>query len=758
VLAPIFRRVISLCRLGALAAALGGCQRTDSADTAATDDLREVTFCRDIAPIVFEKCASCHRPGEAAPFPLLTYDDVRRRAGQIADVTSNRFMPPWLPKEGHGVFLGDRQLTQRQIELFQAWVKAGAPEGNEAELPKTPDFVDGWQLGTPDLVLESAPYTLAEQGSDVFRNFVIRTGITAPRWVQAIELRPDNPRVTHHARLGVDSSNESIRRDAADPAPGYEGMAWGQDPEGQLISWAPGMVANRGSADAAWRLHPNASFVLHTHMQPSGKPETVRFRIGVHFAKDAPREQPVMLRIGSRDIDIPAGAARHVVEDEFTLPIDVDAHFVFPHAHSLCKEVYVTARLPSGDNQPMLSIERFDENWHDTYRYIRPVRLPKGTKLHSRFVYDNSAANVRNRHRPPRRVVYGSNVDDEMADVYLQVTPVFADQRAVLIEDFTRQEMLSQAVGFRKTLESRPGDTWSQEGLAACYFALGKSEDAIRVLDERIKSADGAVFPIVSLAMVRLATGEFSPAEAQFRKALTIDADYPLAWLGLGKALAAQKKVDEAEKSLRKALSLAPGLSDAHMNLAEILAGKGQLDDAARACELAIDVSPDNANLYLKLAEIRARQQRYDDSQRHLVTAQRLAPYTHPPNVLLAVYCFQSGDAARARGLLKESHSELPDHPVPSFFLGQLARREEKLEDARQYLAASASKPIPANWPDSHRRRFLVLLHTERFQLAQQLNDEALARDAVAQWLRADPNDQRARQLDRDLQTNANQK
>src|SRR5262249_33535125 len=150
-----------------------------------------------------------------------------------------------------------------------------------------------------------------------FRNFVLPLDIKKPRWIQSIEIRPMNPRVTHHARLGVDSSNESLRRDAEDEEPGYAGMAWAQDPDGQLVIWAPGMAAPSGSPGVAWRLYPNSCLVLHTHMQPSGKPEIVQFQVGIRYAKDPPERHPAMMRIGTCNIDIPAGATNHVVDDRY---------------------------------------------------------------------------------------------------------------------------------------------------------------------------------------------------------------------------------------------------------------------------------------------------------------------------------------------------------------------------------------------------------------------------------------------------------
>jgi tetratricopeptide (TPR) repeat protein len=739
------RLLVATC--GLLAALLPGCQRPAEPSAAASSSAsREVTFNRDVAPIIFGKCSRCHHPGEAAPFSLLTYEDVRRRATQIVEVTEKRLMPPWLPEPGAHEFAGDRHLSESELQTLKQWAAGGAPRGDDAELQLPPSFVAGWQAGTPDLVLESPAYTLAAHGSDVFRNFVVPIELEAPRWVRSIELRPENPRVTHHARLGVDSTRESDRRDAEDPEPGYAGMAWGQDPEGQLVIWAPGVITIPGTSAEAWRLNPKSCLVLHTHMQPSGKTEAVKFRIGVRFAGEPPTKHPAMLRVGSRDIDIPAGAAHHVVTDQYTLPIDVELHRVFPHAHSLCRELSLVAELPSGKRETLISIKKFDENWHDMYQYRKPVHLPRGTRLVATFAYDNTAANVRNRHNPPQRTAYGSNADDEMADVYLQVTASHADQRAVLMEDYKRYELQSQLVGFRKTLELHADDPWSQEGLAACYVGLGKPAEAVNILQQRLKT-DRAVFPMTSLGMALLFGGDPPRGEEQLREAISVDNQYPLAWLGLGRTLVAQKKLEPAEAAFRRALELVPSLLDARLSLADLLIKSGRLDEAEKLCKTNLSDSPEMANVYLKLAEVSVKRNRYDAALEHFKTAQRLAPYTHPPKVLLAIYCFQNGDQETARKLLREAHAELPDHPVPTLYLGQMASRQQQLETARQYLEAAAQQPLPENWPDSHRQRFLVLLHSERFQLAQKLHDEQLARDAFSQWLLWDPQNPKLLQI-----------
>jgi Tfp pilus assembly protein PilF/mono/diheme cytochrome c family protein len=717
----------------------------------------DVTFNRDVAPILFANCSSCHHPGEAAPFSLLTYEDAKRRSSQIADVTRRRFMPPWLPEKGHGEFAGERRLTDKQVQTLDKWAKAGAPRGDAADLPPAPKFVDGWQLGTPELVLDSPPYTLAADGGDQFRNFVIPIDLKEPKWVETIELRPTNPRATHHARLGVDRSLESVRRDAEDKLPGYEGMAWGQDPDGQLVTWVPGMVAHPGVPGSAWRIYPKTCLVLHAHMQPTGKTEVVQFHVGIHFAKEPPKLKPVMMRVGSRDIDIPAGSGRFVANDVYVLPVDLDVYSVFPHAHSICREAAVRAELPDGTVKPLIWLKNFDEKWHDNYRYVTPVRLPRGTKLRSAFRYDNTDENIMNRHHPPTRVVYGSNVVDEMADVYMQVTTVRPDERTAFMEDLEQYDMRSQITGFNKTLQMYPQDSWSREGLAACNLALGRPAEAIRLLEERLKLGTDPSHALVSLAGACYAIGDFVRAEYFERQVLSKDAAYSDAWLGLGKALDAQKKVQEAEQAYDQAAKLAPALTDAYLSLADNLEKQGRFADAAAACEQAIKLSPDLANSYVKHAGILARQKRYDDALNVLETARQLAPYTHPPKVLLSVFYNQNGETARAKALLQEAHAESPSHPVPELFLAQFAARDKKWDDVRKYLADAASRPIPTNWPESHKKRFMVLLETERFKLAQQLQDEALARSAVNEWIKYDPDNRQLQQIYQSLQSPSGQ-
>ena len=264
-----------------------------------------VTFNKHIAPLIFEYCSPCHRPGEAAPFPLLTYDDARKHAAQIRAVTQRRYMPPWLPEPGYGDFVGERRLTAVQLAFIAEWVKQGAPEGNSADLPPQPRFTEGWQMGAPDLMVQiPEPYRLEASGSDTFRNFVVPVNLKDTKYVRAIELRPGNKRVVHHANIWIDRRQSLRRRDGADGQPGFPGMDVSTearsnsfDPDSHFLFWKPGTVLEPEPDDMSWRLDPGTDLILNLHLQPSGKQETIQPVIGFYFTSQPPRRRPMLLQL-----------------------------------------------------------------------------------------------------------------------------------------------------------------------------------------------------------------------------------------------------------------------------------------------------------------------------------------------------------------------------------------------------------------------------------------------------------------------------
>jgi hypothetical protein len=343
----------------------------------------EVTYCKDVAPILWKHCAGCHRPGEIGPFPLLTYRDAAKRAGDIVTVTQDRLMPPWKAEPGYGEFHDPRRLSDRDLALLDAWAAGGAPEGDPADLPPRPRFSEGWQLGEPDLVLRlPEPFTVRASGPDLYQCFVLPTGLDGDKAVAAVEFRPGNPRVVHHALFFLDRTGKARALDAADPAPGYGHFGGiGFLPSGALGGWAPGAIPRRLPEGMGRPLPKGSDLVLQVHYHPDGKPETDRSVVGLYFTKSPTTRFVMGLPLSRRDFAIPAGDPRYKVAVDFTLPADVRAVAITPHMHLLGREMKVTAVRPDGTVQPLIWIKDWDFNWQGSYQYHEPVSLPKGTRL-----------------------------------------------------------------------------------------------------------------------------------------------------------------------------------------------------------------------------------------------------------------------------------------------------------------------------------------------------------------------------------------
>lgn len=382
--------------------------------TAAPD--REVTYTKDVAPILLKNCAGCHRPGEIGPFSLLTYRDAAKRADDITNVTADRTMPPWKPVAGVGEFFGERRLSDAEIATLGAWVKGGSKEGSPADLPPPPSFPEGWQLGEPDLVLKMPePFKLHASGGDVYQCFVLPSGLLEDRTIAAIEFRPGNPRIVHHGLFYTDTNGRARKLDAADPAPGYTHFGGvGFAPTGSLGGWVPGTTP-RLLSDGLGRLLPKGSdVVIQVHYHPDGKPETDQSTIGFHFTKKPATRLVTMLMMNKFDLVIPAGDARHKVTDQFTLPADITLVAIGPHMHLLGREMKVTATLPDGRTRPLIWINDWDFNWQGAYQFRDAVALPKGTRIDIEAHYDNTSDNPSNPRNPPLEVRYGEQTTDEM--------------------------------------------------------------------------------------------------------------------------------------------------------------------------------------------------------------------------------------------------------------------------------------------------------------------------------------------------------
>jgi len=545
----------------------------------ADDPIDVTTFNRDVAPILWEHCAGCHQPQGSAPFSLVTYDDAQKRARQIVQVTESRFMPPWLPEPGHGSFAGARRLTDDEIGVFGDWLNDGELEGQRADRREPPPPTEGWQLGQPDLVVQlPQPYELAAEGVDVYRNFVIRMPRGGVRWVEAVEFRPLNLRVTHHARLLIDRDGRSRQIDADDPLPGFAGMEIGgaTTPDGSLIGWTPGRVPHPGHPGMAWRLDDTTDLVLQLHLVPTGRPESVDATVGLYFADEAPTLHPVAFVLGSRDIDIAAGDSQFVVEDDYELPVDVQLLAIYPHAHYLGKTMQLEASFPNGTSESLLRISDWDFNWQDEYHYADPVALPRGTTLSMRYTYDNTSSNPRNPHEPPRRVVYGSRTFDEMAELMVQVLPATLDDHRALQRHRT-DNLMRKAIDYRlRRLERNADDVASLAALGSTYLSMDMPADAIDPLRRAVR---------------------LQPTDVRLQN-------------NLGYALRQLGRDQEAVIHLEKAVGLSPDNAGMRFTLAETLLALDRVDEAIVHYERIVELRPDIASAREALARARARQGR----------------------------------------------------------------------------------------------------------------------------------------------------
>jgi mono/diheme cytochrome c family protein len=390
-----------------------GCQLEEPPSKGASG---EVTFNRHIAPLVLSSCAECHRAGEAAPFPLLTYADVTAHARQIVEVTRRRIMPPWHAAEGFGHFREVRRLSDEEVALFDVWLSAGMPEGDPFDRPVPPRHVKGWRMGKPDLVLKmSEPFPVSADGPDVHQHFVLSTGLRDQRLVSALEFRPGNSRVVHHASFYIDVSGAARKLEQQQPDVGYGSFPGpGFHSANSFRSWLPGMSPQRMPRGTGTLFPAHCDLVVEIHYKKTGKPERDQSSLGLHFAESSARLAVMELQVLRKNLEIPAGAARHHHHGSYTLPVAATLLDAAPHMHLLGREMKAQATRPDGTVEPLVWVKDWDFNWQGQYVYVESVRLPKGTRIDVECWYDNSTGNALNPNSPPREVRWGDQTQQEM--------------------------------------------------------------------------------------------------------------------------------------------------------------------------------------------------------------------------------------------------------------------------------------------------------------------------------------------------------
>jgi hypothetical protein len=519
-----------------------------------------VTFNKDIAPIVFNNCSGCHRPGESAPFSLLAYEDVQKRAKLIMDVTQRRYMPPWLPDPDVVHLVGERRLTVDQLGLIEQWAEEGAAEGRREELPPLPKWNERWQLGEPDLVVKpKIAFSLAADGRDIYRNLVVPIPIEKRRYVRGMELKA-NSRALHHAFLRFDKTGQTRALDGKDGQPGFYGLHTPKSAESPITfaSWQPGKTPRFYSDDLAWAMETNTDLVLQLHMQPIGKVESVAPEVAFYFTDKPGTAIASKLPLNSYTIEIPAGATNYVAADSFILPVDVELRGVLPHAHYLCRQMKGYADLPDGSRRWLMAINDWDFNWQGDYQFVTPVQLPKGTKLVMEYLYDNSTNNARNPNNPPKPVRYGMNSSDEMGELWLQIVMKSPQDSNAMTRALQPRFLKDQILTSEALLRQNPRDAKAVCDIGMALLMLGRNAEAL----------------------------------AKLREALQIDPNYDEAHYFSGIAFRAVKQLDNARQEFETTLQLNPSHARARGNLGLVLAEQGDLAGAAQHFQLALQLNP----------------------------------------------------------------------------------------------------------------------------------------------------------------------
>jgi hypothetical protein len=359
------------------------------------------TYTRDVAPIFNAKCVNCHRPNEIAPMSLRTYEEVRPWAKSIQKRVTDKSMPPWHADPAHGTFSNDRSLSSDEINTISTWVKQGAVQGNPADLPKTPTRSTEWREGKPDYILEFGEETIAAGGPDDYRYTYTTFDVPDDKWIRAIELRPSNRNVAHHAVVYYQNESEG---------------------RGFLGAWAPGLDAWSFPEGSGRLLKKGARLIMNMHYHPTDQVEVDSTKIALFFCDQKPTKEIFTQFVQNNNFKIPAGAKSHTDSASFTFSQDSLIVGMLPHMHYRGKSMSYVAHYPDGKKETIISIPKYDFNWQTIYVPVEPIRAPKGTRIDVIATWDNSADNPFNPN-PAIDVTFGQSSDSEMLIGFVDYVP-----------------------------------------------------------------------------------------------------------------------------------------------------------------------------------------------------------------------------------------------------------------------------------------------------------------------------------------------
>jgi hypothetical protein len=388
------------------------------ASTAATNP-SPVTFTKDVAPVLQKNCQGCHRPGEAAPFSLLTYEQARPWAKAMKEAALLKKMPPWFADPHYGSFSNDRSLTQKEIDTLVAWSDAGAPQGDPKDMPPPASFVEGWRIPKPDVVFAMPnTFEIPAAGTVEYQYIVVPSGFTEDKWVRFSEARPGNRQLVHHIIAFIREPGSKWLKDAQPGVPFVPKKKDGEKDEGGragdfLAGYAPGTMPVELAPGQAKLVKAGSDIVFQMHYTANGHAGTDRSKVGVVFATEPPKERVFTLAAGKGDFKIPPGDPNYRVDSEFEMGTQVKLIGMLPHMHLRGKDFEYRLVYPTGEKETILSVPHYSFSWQLSYYPAKPIVLPKGTRIECTAHYDNSPNNPSNPDAT-KEVTWGDQSWDEM--------------------------------------------------------------------------------------------------------------------------------------------------------------------------------------------------------------------------------------------------------------------------------------------------------------------------------------------------------
>lgn len=638
---------------------------TTCPDKLVGDTSTAITWHGSIAQIVHRRCSTCHAIDPVtAPFPLISYHQVVKRAKQIQQVTGSGYMPPWLPHKSDYAFRNDRSLTPTEKQQLSEWLSSGTPLGianndqSESSIShQASSTSSSWQSGKPDLILKlDAPFQLRADGNELFWNFVLPFPATGKKYVEAVEVQPGNSAAVHHIVGLIDRTGSSRRLSESRGGEGYEGMEFGvaEIPTSPSILWSPGKAPTPAREGLSWAIDSQTDVVLQMHLFPTGKPERIAPQLGLYFAEHPPTRHAVSIMLEAADIDIPAGEADYAVHAEIKLPVEIELLSVYPHAHYLGKSVQCMATLPDGKKTTLLDIPNWDFNWQDEYQFQSKPLLPAGTTISMQWTYDNSAGNVRNPNSPPERVRLGNSSKDEMGSLMLHVLCKSADDQAKLDESRWLQK-----------LQSMPRNTTANQNLGNLYESRGEFEKARKHYQTVVSVTPRDSIAHDNLACAYAALGDEKMAEHHFQRAIAFNPDNALARNNWGDFLMRTGRPDLAVRELQRSLEIWPEFPEARVNLGKVELQRGNVELAIRNFFTAIEQTPEYALAHFNLATVFMGQQRFAEAETTFRRALQIDPEFAEACNNLGIVLFQQDKLAEAATQFRRAIEIAPDYVNP---------------------------------------------------------------------------------------------